>query len=197
MLLCLIVCLTLLASSFLLSHLSLKHVTCFVMCHCCSDLLETNKPYLVSTMRTPALQTLTLFSQNIDTNADCTRYPSHTPLSPSCLPVSLPHLPPPVLPSLLPAFLSPLNANSILSPRAHRLVVDEWLELKFSEPGSGEQVISAIQILRNTWTNVLEAKLQASQSELYNTRSPIYSDVEVESSGRFYFSFISHPHRQR
>ena len=41
------------------------------------DLLETNKPYLVNSMRSPALQTLTLFSQNIDTNTDCTRY-THT-----------------------------------------------------------------------------------------------------------------------
>ena len=38
------------------------------------DLLETNKPYLVNVMRTPALQTVTLFSQNLDTNADCTRW---------------------------------------------------------------------------------------------------------------------------
>ena len=48
---------------------------CVCVCVCvCSDLLETNKPYLVSSMRTPALQTLTLFSQSIDTNTDCTRY---------------------------------------------------------------------------------------------------------------------------
>jgi hypothetical protein len=82
------------------------------------DLLETNKPYLVSSMRTPALQTLTLFSQNIDTNADCTR-----------------------------------------------LVVDEWLELKFSDTESGQRVVSSIQTLRNTWSSVLEAKLQASQQK--------------------------------
>ncbi|XP_059177423.1 probable ATP-dependent RNA helicase DHX34 isoform X2 [Physella acuta] len=38
------------------------------------SLLETNnKPYLVNTMRVPALQTVTLFSNCIDTNADCTR----------------------------------------------------------------------------------------------------------------------------
>ncbi|CAL1528445.1 unnamed protein product [Lymnaea stagnalis] len=38
------------------------------------SLLETNnKPYLVNTMRVPALQTVTLFSNSIDTNADCTR----------------------------------------------------------------------------------------------------------------------------
>ena len=39
----------------------------------CRDLLETNKPYLVNVMRTPTLQTVTLFSQNLDTNGDCTR----------------------------------------------------------------------------------------------------------------------------
>ncbi len=38
-----------------------------------SDLLETNKPYLVNVMRCPSLQTVTLFSQELDTNADCTR----------------------------------------------------------------------------------------------------------------------------
>ncbi|XP_035824394.1 probable ATP-dependent RNA helicase DHX34 isoform X2 [Aplysia californica] len=38
------------------------------------SLLETNnKPYLVNLMRVPALQTITLFSNSIDTNADCTR----------------------------------------------------------------------------------------------------------------------------
>ncbi|CAI7996256.1 Probable ATP-dependent RNA helicase DHX34 [Geodia barretti] len=79
------------------------------------DLLETNKPYLVNSMRAPALQTLTLFSQNIDTNSDCTR-----------------------------------------------LVVEEWLELKFVEASSGQQVVSCIQTLRNTWSSMLEAKLESS-----------------------------------
>uniref|UniRef100_A0A2C9JVF9 RNA helicase n=1 Tax=Biomphalaria glabrata TaxID=6526 RepID=A0A2C9JVF9_BIOGL len=38
------------------------------------SLLETNnKPYLVNAMKVPALQTVTLFSNSIDTNADCTR----------------------------------------------------------------------------------------------------------------------------
>ncbi|KAK3097302.1 hypothetical protein FSP39_008501 [Pinctada imbricata] len=36
-------------------------------------LLETTKPYLMNVMRVPALQTITLFSNSIDTNADCTR----------------------------------------------------------------------------------------------------------------------------
>ena len=37
------------------------------------SLLETTKPYLVGTMRVPALQTLFLFAASLDTNADCTR----------------------------------------------------------------------------------------------------------------------------
>lgn len=37
------------------------------------SLLETNKPYLVNAMRVPALQTLVLFAQALDTNADLTR----------------------------------------------------------------------------------------------------------------------------
>ncbi|XP_065910600.1 probable ATP-dependent RNA helicase DHX34 isoform X2 [Dysidea avara] len=37
------------------------------------DLLETDKPYLVNVLRTPALPTLTLFGRSIDTNSDCSR----------------------------------------------------------------------------------------------------------------------------
>ncbi|NXK00358.1 DHX34 helicase, partial [Corythaixoides concolor] len=37
------------------------------------SLLETNKPYLVSCVRVPALQSLLLFSRSLDTDADCSR----------------------------------------------------------------------------------------------------------------------------
>ncbi|XP_078313868.1 putative ATP-dependent RNA helicase DHX34 isoform X2 [Crassostrea virginica] len=37
------------------------------------SLLETNKPYLINTMRVPALQTVTMFSNFIDTDASCMR----------------------------------------------------------------------------------------------------------------------------
>uniref|UniRef100_A0A8B9GA92 DExH-box helicase 34 n=1 Tax=Amazona collaria TaxID=241587 RepID=A0A8B9GA92_9PSIT len=37
------------------------------------SLLETNKPYLVNCLRVPALQALLLFSQSLDTSADCGR----------------------------------------------------------------------------------------------------------------------------
>lgn len=37
------------------------------------SLLETNKPYLINTMRVPALQTVTMFSNSIDTDASCMR----------------------------------------------------------------------------------------------------------------------------
>lgn len=40
----------------------------------CRCVLETNKPYLMNTMRVPALQTCTLFSNCIDSNANCTRF---------------------------------------------------------------------------------------------------------------------------
>jgi hypothetical protein len=36
-------------------------------------LLETNKPYLVNAFRMPAVQTLLLFSQSVDTNSDISR----------------------------------------------------------------------------------------------------------------------------
>lgn len=37
------------------------------------SLLETNKPYLMNSMRVPVLQTILLFASNLDTNSDCTR----------------------------------------------------------------------------------------------------------------------------
>lgn len=37
-------------------------------------LLETNKPYLMNTMRMPAAQTLFLFAHTIDTDAELTRF---------------------------------------------------------------------------------------------------------------------------
>nr|CAD7601665.1 unnamed protein product [Timema genevievae] len=39
----------------------------------CRSLLETTKPYLVTTLRIPAAQTLLLFSQSIDTNSNFSR----------------------------------------------------------------------------------------------------------------------------
>lgn len=38
------------------------------------SLLETNKPYVVNTMKVPALQTLFLLSSSIDTNSNCTQF---------------------------------------------------------------------------------------------------------------------------
>ena len=37
------------------------------------SLLETNKPYIMNSMRVPILQILLLFSRSLDTNSDCTR----------------------------------------------------------------------------------------------------------------------------
>jgi hypothetical protein len=37
------------------------------------SLLETRKPYIMTVMRVPALQTLLLFGRTVDSNADCTR----------------------------------------------------------------------------------------------------------------------------
>ena len=45
----------------------------FYVLYVYSSLLETNNPYLINVMRVPALQTVTLFSNCIDTNANCTR----------------------------------------------------------------------------------------------------------------------------
>lgn len=38
------------------------------------SLLETNKPYVVNTMKVPTLQTLFLLSSSIDTNSNCTQF---------------------------------------------------------------------------------------------------------------------------
>ena len=47
---------------------STKHQTLIYL-----SLLETNKPYLMNTIRMPALQTLLLFSKTIDTNLTFSR----------------------------------------------------------------------------------------------------------------------------
>ena len=48
----------------------------------------------------------------------------------------------------------------------YRLVVDEWLELKFPSPETGQDMLSAVQTLRSMWSHLLEMKLQASQCEI-------------------------------
>ena len=53
---------------------------------------------------------------------------------------------------------------SCLSLSGCRLVVDEWLELKFPDSDVGQKVLSVVQTLRSTWIQLLEMKLQASQS---------------------------------
>ena len=45
-----------------------------------------------------------------------------------------------------------------------RLVIDGWLELTFVSSEVGQQVVAALQTLRNTWTHLLELKLEASKS---------------------------------
>lgn len=40
---------------------------------CYLSLLETTKPYLMNTLRMPAVQTLLLFAHTLDTNATCSR----------------------------------------------------------------------------------------------------------------------------
>lgn len=46
-----------------------------------------------------------------------------------------------------------------------RLVVDEWLELKFPSSETGQEVLSGIQTLRSMWSHLLEMKLQMSEGE--------------------------------
>jgi hypothetical protein len=45
-----------------------------------------------------------------------------------------------------------------------RLVVDGWLEVKLQSSETGQQVLTALQTLRNTWSHLLELKLEASKS---------------------------------
>lgn len=105
----------------------------------CRKLLETNRPYMVNTLRVPALQTLLLFSQNIDTNTDCTRSVSETII---------------------------LIMETIFT--LFRLVVDEWFEIKFEKASLGQDAVSVVQTLRTTWSYILEMKLAAHQSKLIN-----------------------------
>ncbi|XP_063433122.1 probable ATP-dependent RNA helicase DHX34 isoform X3 [Mytilus trossulus] len=76
-------------------------------------LLETDKPYLVNTMRVPALQTVTLFSNFLDTSSDCTR-----------------------------------------------LICDGWLEIKFPDAEIAQDILSSVIMLRATWQNLLQLRLQ-------------------------------------
>ena len=57
-----------------------------------------------------------------------------------------------------------------------RLVVDEWLELKFPSSESGQQMFSAVQTLRSTWTHLLEMKLQRSQRWYQGINSSIQNN---------------------
>lgn len=91
---------------------------------------------MVNTLRVPALQTLLLFSQNIDTNADCTRLVSET--------ITL-----------------IMETNFTL----FRLVVDEWFEIKFEKASLGQDAVSVVQTLRTTWSYILEMKLAAHKSK--------------------------------
>ena len=57
---------------------------------------------------------------------------------------------------------------SPLFPSFFRLVVDGWLEVKLQDSEVGQQVLAALQTLRNTWTHLLELKLEASKSTCCN-----------------------------
>ena len=61
----------------------------------------------------------------------------------------------------------------------YRLVVDEWLELKFPSPETGQGVLSAVQTLRSMWSHLLEMKLQASQCENTNMYTSIKELVTI------------------
>ena len=67
-------------------------------------------------MRVPALQTVTLFSNFIDTNSDCTR-----------------------------------------------LICDGWLEIKFPDAEIAQDILSSVIMLRATWQNLLQLRLQGTK----------------------------------
>ena len=64
-------------------------------------------------MRVPALQTVTLFSNFVDTNTDCTQ-----------------------------------------------LICDGWLEIKFPDAEVAQDTLSSVIMLRATWQNLLQLRLQ-------------------------------------
>ncbi|XP_015771994.1 PREDICTED: probable ATP-dependent RNA helicase DHX34 [Acropora digitifera] len=98
------------------------------------SLLETNKPYLVNAMRVPALQTLLLFAQGLDTNADLTR-----------------------------------------------IIVDSWLEICLLDSATGQNVLTAVQQLRATWTRLLKLRFDTSNKmeRKLGTRRNKERDLEI------------------
>ena len=52
-------------------------------------------------------------------------------------------------------FGSFIDTNSAVD----RIVVDSWLELTFASPDDGQQVLSAVVALRDTWNALLNLKL--------------------------------------
>lgn len=81
------------------------------------SLLETNKPYLVDTLRVPSAQVLLLFASNVDTNADMTVI--------SC---------------------------------------DDFIELKFPDAMSAQNLVFQAVQLRLNWKRLLDIRIQASSS---------------------------------
>ena len=73
----------------------------------------------------------------------------------------------PLLPSLffpiyrVPALQFLLLFGSFIDTNSSvdRIVVDSWLELAFSSPEDGQQVLSAVVALRDTWSALLNLKL--------------------------------------
>ena len=61
--------------------------------------------------------------------------------------------------------------------------MDGWLEVKLQAGEEGQQVLAALQTLRNTWSHLLELKLEASKSKFRNAAS-------TNSNGYFLLSIL-------
>ena len=80
--------------------------------------METNKPYLLNVMRTPAMQTLFLYAATLETNNDFTR-----------------------------------------------VLCDQWLEVRFDDAETAQNVISSVLLLRNARDLLLQLTLQSRSND--------------------------------
>ncbi|XP_069180383.1 probable ATP-dependent RNA helicase DHX34 [Procambarus clarkii] len=85
------------------------------------SLLETNKPYLVDTLRVPAAQVLLLFAHNLDSNADLTV-----------------------------------------------IACDNFIELKFPDAMSAQNLVFQAVQLRQKWKHLLDLRIQATTPAIEN-----------------------------
>ncbi|NXC22998.1 DHX34 helicase, partial [Corythaeola cristata] len=134
------------------------------------SLLETNKPYLVSCVRVPALQVSSSLSSSSSPNPSIAFIPPNISL----------------LQSLL-LFSRSLDTNADCS----RLVADGWLELTVPDAESALRLLSTALQLRASWEKLLHQLLEEPGHR------PSSRDVAALSRGLLEFLRVEVPYRLR